>query len=67
MDDNPHKPCPFCGGEATLKVTHRAPPGSEMRFYIKCTKSGTRTKLMKRPLQAITLWGSRPGEILCGK
>jgi Lar family restriction alleviation protein len=63
MNENPHKPCPFCGGEAALKVTLHGPPGAVMGFYIKCTKCGTRTKLMGKPLQAIMLWDSRPSEL----
>ena len=53
------KPCPFCGGEADLRI-YDPPFVPQMQFYVACTNCGAMThpcNLYKE--RAIALWNRR--------
>ena len=55
------KPCPFCGGGATLR---RGPYGDV--FYVICNNencyASASTRIMTTEKEAIEIWNHRPGE-----
>ena len=54
------KPCPFCGGEAELKITKHVPNGYD--YTPRCKKTsccGRLSKLYSVKETAITMWNTR--------
>lgn len=61
------KPCPFCGSEATLRMTGwskaelQGKPGPDNRYWAKCSNSdcGITTQATFGSHNAITAWNTR--------
>ena len=57
------KPCPFCGGKATLIRTHCMSNGFTgyhvFHYELKCGMKEIRTHTMETPQEAIAAWNGR--------
>lgn len=57
------KPCPFCGGEAVLKITKHIPSGFD--YTPQCKNTGCCGRLTKKytlKITAIMSWNRRAGD-----
>lgn len=54
------KPCPRCGGDATIVVEDEY--GRQRYFYVECCKCGDMTWLYPSELNAIEAWNRWEGE-----
>lgn len=57
-DDGTFKRCPFCGGEADLRI-YDPPFVSQMYCYVACTNCGAMTHPCLYKERAIGMWNRR--------
>lgn len=58
-DDGTFKRCPFCGGEADLRIYDPPFVPHTMRYYVACSNCGAMTHPWNLKERAIALWNRR--------